>query len=189
MALSFELDLGSLSLGKTSKPWFLEEFGFLSMNLFYGIGINICFLSEANIAMQFLWLPMRKLASRKRNGGLLLFKILTFLLSRYNEFEVLWRFMSKEKGQNCLCWTLLHHKFLKEGAVSSLQKCPDPMPPRHVGSFSSSNRACLFSLRVFALARPALFQSLILIIQISAQISCPLRLPWFPNLKRLCFII
>lgn len=99
MALYFELDLGSLSLGRTSKSWFLEEFGFLSMNLFCGICINICFLSEANIAVQSLWLQMRKLAYRERNGDLLLFKMLTFLFSRYNEFEVLWRFMPKEKCQ------------------------------------------------------------------------------------------
>lgn len=129
MALYFELDLGSLSLGRTSKPWFLKEFGILSMNLFYGICITICFLSEANIAMQSLQLQKRKLAYRERNGDLLLFKMFTFLLSRYNEFEVLWRFMPKEKCQNCLCWALLHHKFLKEGAVSSLQKCPHQCLP------------------------------------------------------------
>lgn len=74
MVIYFELDLGNLSLGRTSKPWFLEEFGFLRMNLFCGICINSCSLSEANIAMWSLWSQMRKLVYREKNGDLILFK-------------------------------------------------------------------------------------------------------------------
>lgn len=147
---------------------FGEQFGFLENNFLAWAGSMEYELIYA-FSLRLTW-SCNLFGSRwgnfiGKNGDNSFKKVLTFLLCR-----TLWicsppKVYAKREVLETICTELYFTtSSWRKGQRLHLTPLPHPVFPRHSGSFSSSNQAHLFLLRLLALALSSIFLSLILII-------------------------